>query len=96
MPRLTGFGRSLSRLGGGIGTRGPGEKKLETDRRHITKRMEDIKRELETIKNNRSVQRAKREKSEIPVVALPIHQCGEIRRDEPAAFHDGKRRENRF
>ncbi|MBQ4650718.1 MAG: GTPase HflX [Firmicutes bacterium] len=70
MPRLTGFGKSLSRLGGGIGTRGPGEKKLETDRRHIEKRMYDIKEELDQIKNTRGVQRAKREKSEIPVVAL--------------------------
>ena len=70
MPRLTGFGKSLSRLGGGIGTRGPGEKKLETDRRHIEKRMYDIKSELSQIKNTRGVQRAKREKSEIPVVAL--------------------------
>ena len=43
LPRLTGFGKSLSRLGGGIGTRGPGEKKLETDRRHIERRMNDIK-----------------------------------------------------
>ena len=70
MPRLTGFGKSLSRLGGGIGTRGPGEKKLETDRRHIEKRMVDIKAELAQIKNTRSVQRARREKNEIPVVAL--------------------------
>lgn len=70
MPRLTGFGNSLSRLGGGIGTRGPGEKKLETDRRHIAKRMDDIKKELEQLKNTRSVQRSQREKSEIPVVAL--------------------------
>ena len=70
MPRLTGFGKSLSRLVGGIGTRGPGEKKLETDRRHIEKRMYDIKSELAQIKNTRGVQRAKREKSEIPVVAL--------------------------
>ena len=70
MPRLIGFGKSLSRLGGGIGTRGPGEKKLETDRRHIERRMLDIKSELEQIKNTRGVQRAKREKSEIPVVAL--------------------------
>ncbi len=70
MPRLTGFGKSLSRLGGGIGTRGPGEKKLETDRRHIEHRMYDIKEELAQLKNTRSVQRAKREKSEIPVVAL--------------------------
>jgi len=70
MPRLTGFGKSLSRLGGGIGTRGPGEKKLETDRRHIERRMYDIKDELAQLKNTRNVQRAKREKSEIPVVAL--------------------------
>ena len=69
-PRLTGFGKSLSRLGGGIGTRGPGEKKLETDRRHIEKRMYDIKSELAQIKNTRGVQRARREKNEIPVVAL--------------------------
>ena len=70
MPRLTGFGKSLSRLGGGIGTRGPGEKKLETDRRHIEKRIDEIKSELRDIKANREVQRAKREKNEIPVVAL--------------------------
>ncbi len=70
MPRLTGFGKSLSRLGGGIGTRGPGEKKLETDRRHIERRMYDIKDELAQLKQTRSVQRARREKSEIPVVAL--------------------------
>lgn len=70
MPRLIGFGKSLSRLGGGIGTRGPGEKKLETDRRHIEKRMLDIKAELSQIKNTRSVQRARREKNEVPVVAL--------------------------
>ena len=70
MPRLTGFGQSLSRLGGGIGTRGPGEKKLETDRRHIAKRMDDIRKDLAQIKNTRNVQRSQREKSEIPVVAL--------------------------
>jgi len=70
MPRLLGFGKSLSRLGGGIGTRGPGEKKLETDRRHIEKRMDEIKREMLAVKSDRSIQRAKREKSNIPVVAL--------------------------
>ena len=70
LPRLTGFGKSLSRLGGGIGTRGPGEKKLEVDRRHISKRMDDIKSEISRIKSSRSIQRAKREKSEIPVVAI--------------------------
>lgn len=70
MPRLTGFGKTLSRLGGGIGTRGPGEKKLETDRRHIERRLDDIKRELLLLKQNRTTQRGKREKSGIPVVAL--------------------------
>lgn len=70
LPRLTGFGKSLSRLGGGIGTRGPGEKKLETDRRHIERRMEDIKAELADLVRTRDVQRSRREKSGIPVAAL--------------------------
>ncbi len=70
MPRLLGFGKSLSRQGAGIGTRGPGEKKLETDRRHIEKRMLDIKGELAQLKDTRNTQRVKREKSDIPVVAL--------------------------
>lgn len=70
LPRLTGFGKSLSRLGGGIGTRGPGEKKLETDRRHIERRMNDIKEELSQFKNTRNTQRAKREKNKVPVAAL--------------------------
>lgn len=70
MSRLLGFGRSLSRLGAGIGTRGPGEKKLETDRRHIEKRIEDIKADLRKVQSTRMIQRAKREKSDIPVVAL--------------------------
>ena len=64
LPRLTGFGKSLSRLGGGIGTRGPGEKKLETDRRHIERRMTE--KELSQLKNTRSVQRSRREKNRIP------------------------------
>lgn len=70
LPRLTGFGKSLSRLGGGIGTRGPGEKKLETDRRHIAGRIDDIKAELEKNGRNRAVQRSGREKAGIPVAAL--------------------------
>ena len=70
IPRLTGFGKSLSRLGGGIGTRGPGEKKLETDRRHIERRIYDIRDELDSIKRNRATQKKLREKNEIPVVAL--------------------------
>lgn len=70
LPRLTGFGKTLSRLGGGIGTRGPGEKKLETDRRHINRRMDEIKSEIEELKQTRRTQRAKRERSGIPIVAL--------------------------
>ncbi len=70
MPRLTGFGKSLSRLGGGIGTRGPGEKKLETDRRHIAGRIDDIKAELKKLGRTRDLQRSSREKSGIPVAAL--------------------------
>lgn len=70
MPRLTGFGRSLSRLGGGIGTRGPGEKKLETDRRHIAARIDDIRAELKKSAATRTLQREERIRSRIPVVAL--------------------------
>ena len=70
LPRLTGFGKALSRLGGGIGTRGPGEKKLETDRRHISARIDDIKSELRKAEKVRSTQRLGREKNDIPVVAL--------------------------
>lgn len=70
LPRLLGFGKSLSRMGGGIGTRGPGEKKLETDRRHIQSRMDEIKREIKEAQKSRDVQRSRREKSEIPVVSL--------------------------
>ncbi len=70
MPRLLGFGRALSRLGGGIGTRGPGEKKLETDRRHIQSRIDEIRSELKEVRASRSTQRAKRESSELPVAAL--------------------------
>ncbi len=70
IPRLLGFGKNLSRLGAGIGTRGPGEKKLETDKRHIRKRIDDIKKELEGIKKVRNTQRKQRQKNEIPIVAL--------------------------
>ncbi|GHU50773.1 GTPase HflX [Clostridia bacterium] len=69
-PRLTGLGKSLSRLGGGIGTRGPGEKKLETDRRHIDRRMDEIKRDLAETVASRDVRRSLRRKNEVPVVAL--------------------------
>ena len=70
LPRLTGLGTQLSRLGGGIGTRGPGEQKLETDRRHIYRRIGEIERDLEKVKNRRQALRDRREKNRIPVVAL--------------------------
>lgn len=70
LPRLVGFGKSLSRLGGGIGTRGPGEKQIETDRRHIRRRIDDLKRDLADIQKTRTLHRKKRKKSGIPIVAL--------------------------
>ena len=70
LSRLTGLGRSMSRLGGGIGTRGPGEKKLEMDRRLINDRIALLRRELKEIVRHRDITRAKREKNEVPVVAI--------------------------
>ncbi|HKK95561.1 MAG TPA: GTPase HflX [Anaerovoracaceae bacterium] len=70
LSRLSGFGNYLSRQGGGIGTRGPGEKKIETDRRHIEKRIDDIKNEIDKAITVRNTQRKLREKANIPVVAL--------------------------
>ena len=70
LPRLTGMGGQLSRLGGGIGTRGPGEKKLEVDRRHIRKRISSLDNELKAISKRRSLIREGRKQNEIPVIAL--------------------------
>ncbi len=70
LPRLTGKGTLLSRLGGGIGTRGPGEQKLEMDRRRIRLRIRRLSRELELIHRRRGVARRKREEEEIPTLAL--------------------------
>ena len=70
LSRLTGLGRSMSRLGGGIGTRGPGEKKLEIDRRLINDRIAQLNRELKEVVKHREIARAKREKNEVPVVAI--------------------------
>ena len=70
MSRLQGLGTVLSRTGGGIGTRGPGEKKLEIDRRHIKEAVYDLNSELKKIKKNREVQREKRNKESIPKVSL--------------------------
>ncbi|EMT38608.1 GTP-binding protein HflX [Thermoanaerobacter thermohydrosulfuricus] len=70
LPRLAGLGGQLSRLGGGIGTRGPGETKLETDRRHIKNRIKAIEKKLEEIERHRSLQRERRKKNRIPVIAI--------------------------
>ncbi|MEL7610028.1 MAG: GTPase HflX [Bacillota bacterium] len=70
LPRLTGIGGALSRQGGGIGTRGPGEKKLEIDRRRIKRRIFELEQELEEIKKQRELRRARRQKNEQPLVAL--------------------------
>lgn len=70
MSRLTGFGRSMSRLGGGIGTRGPGEKKLEIDRRLINDRIAQLNRELKEVQKHRDVTRAQRAKNQVSVVAI--------------------------
>ena len=68
--RLTGMGRTMSRLGGGIGTRGPGEKKLETDRRLIANRISQLKRDLEEVRRHREITRGQRIKNRIPVAAI--------------------------
>ena len=70
LPRLSGMGKSLSRQGGGIGTRGPGETKLESDRRHIRERIARLQQELEQVRQGRMVQRERRMKNSVPVVAI--------------------------
>ena len=70
LPRLGGQGLVLSRLGGGIGTRGPGETKLEVDRRRIYTKIHDIERQIEGLRKNRGLHRTRRKESRIPLVAL--------------------------
>jgi GTP-binding protein HflX len=70
LPRLAGKGKSMSQLGGGIGTRGPGETKLETDRRLINVRLDRIKKQLEAVRRIRRQQRGRREAVPVPTVAL--------------------------
>ncbi len=70
LPRLVGQGGALSRLGGGIGTRGPGETKLESDRRHIRRRIGAIQEQLEKVEGQRTLRRRRRQKDGIPTVAL--------------------------
>lgn len=70
LPRLTGKGTSLSRLGGGIGTRGPGETKLETDKRHIRRKIQYIKEELDAVERRRNMQHKRRKKNGVMVAAI--------------------------
>ncbi len=69
-PRMTGHGIEMSRLGGGIGTRGPGESKLESDRRHMKRRIDALKAELAVVEKNRRTMRASRDRSGLPRVAI--------------------------
>jgi len=79
LPRLTGRGVEMSRLGGGIGTRGPGETQLETDRRRIARRIKKINVELEGVREGRAVHRRQRSAVPLPVfVAGGLYQCGQI------------------
>ncbi|MBO6231027.1 MAG: GTPase HflX [Ruminiclostridium sp.] len=70
LPRLMGIGRSMSRLGGGIGTRGPGEKQLETDRRHIQRRIEKLESDLKELEQRRSFSRSRRKKDNVLTAAI--------------------------
>ena len=70
LPRLMGLGTALSRLGGGIGTRGPGESKLESDRRHIRRRIESLEEQLRDLERQRSTRRARRKKDGVITVAI--------------------------
>jgi len=70
LPRLTGRGKAMSQLGGGIGTRGPGETQLETDRRRIQRRVQQLRHELEAVRRTRAQQRQRREAVPVPTVAL--------------------------
>jgi GTP-binding protein HflX len=70
LPRLRGWGEAMSRLGAGIGTRGPGETKLEIDRQHIKRRITRLKRDIKDLERTRSVKRARRESSGVPQIAI--------------------------
>ena len=70
LPRLRGWGEAMSRLGGGIGTRGPGETKLESDRQHIRRRVTKLRRDVRSMQTARDTQRAGRQRSNMPQVAI--------------------------
>jgi len=70
LPRLVGLNTSLSRQGGGIGSKGPGEKKLETDRRRIKEKIDDIQNQLNELGKVRDTKRKKRMKDEVPIISI--------------------------
>jgi GTP-binding protein HflX len=70
LPRLTGIGKEMSRLGAGIGTRGAGEQKLELDKRHIRSRIQDLKKQLEKVENTRKNQKKQRQRAGLQVISL--------------------------
>jgi GTP-binding protein HflX len=70
LPRLRGWGEAMSRLGGGIGTRGPGETKLEVDRQHIKRRISNLRKDLKDLARTREVKRSSRERSGVPQIAI--------------------------
>ena len=70
LPRLIGFGNALSREGGGIGTRGPGEQKMETDRRHIMREIDHVKAKLKEMERQRDLLRERRRKNVLPLISL--------------------------
>ena len=79
LPRLSGHGKNLSRLGAGIGTRGPGESKLETDRRHIRDRISDLKRQLDEVIRHRTLHRgAPEEERGRAGCSGRLYQCREV------------------
>ena len=70
LPRLRGWGEAMSRLGGGIGTRGPGETKMEVDRQHIRRRIAKLRRDIKTLAKTRDLKRARRQDSGVPQIAI--------------------------
>jgi GTP-binding protein HflX len=70
LPRLRGWGEAMSRLGGGIGTRGPGETKIEVDRQHIRRRITKLRRDIDDLERTRAVKRSRRERTGIPQIAV--------------------------
>ena len=74
LPRLVGQGTALSRLGGGIGTRGPGETKLESDRRHIRRKIDEIKRQLKTVVSHRERYRERRKRNHVYQIAIGLYE----------------------